>query len=384
MSFEVAPGGLLDQPKNNSNEFRESPEMLIDDYNLKFTQTADLNRDWRRRDQKALEYWYKNNEERTELRKSVIQRRYNQARTYEERKKTPILDRLEPEIEQTTFETLPAYFEVQKQLDKVEFEQLDVMKFAQSAFKDYLSRADNKYKVFLNVEEGKRYMSKALHRFTRSYQKKVRIQMQPLLEGKAYKSAVFLTLTLDPKKFRSRYDMWVTIKEEQNRFLTLLFKKLGYRIPYISVAEAHKSGAPHLHFVFLGAKRLMDWRELREAWGLGHIWINRTRDGKKIINPIKYMFKYIYKMVGKTDDFNETTHAFLWLFHVRSYSISRGLVKPLNEIGRGDVALFVMEGMLFGIMETDEELAMIATRLDDLIPVMRESGGGAGERHAER
>jgi hypothetical protein len=233
--------------------------------------------------------------------------------------------------------------------------------------------------VFKSERDKKRFLSKALHRFSRAYQKKVRVQLEPLLKSNVYREAVFLTLTIDPKLFKSRYDMWVAVKKEQNRFLTLLFKKIGKRIPYIGVIEAHNNGNPHLHFVFLGAKRLLDWREIRDIWGLGHIWINRTREGVKIRNPIKYMYKYITKMVGKTDNENLTTHAFLWLFHVRSYSMSRGLVKPLNEISRGDISLFIMEGMLFALCENEEsDIPLIEARLNEIIPVLRESGGGYG------
>lgn len=380
--LELTPG-LLDGRKNNSNgqiEGAESPVVneLIESYGIRFTPQDQLNRKWRRRDKEALDQWVKKNNDKVEIRQEGIKRRYTRARELEKEKSFALVDEDTGETEQVTLSTIGAQLEVQDLLRRVEYEQLNVETWAIKSFKSYLSSAEHRFKVFQDQEEGKRVMSRALHRFCNAYQKKVRIQFEPLLNSNKYRKAVFLTLTLDPKLFDSRYHMWVAIKEEQNRFLTLIFKKIGHRLPYIAVAEAHHNGSPHLHFLFLGASRLMDWRELRDLWGLGHIWINRTRgeDSKKIRNPIKYMAKYIFKMTGKSDDENLTTHAFLWLFHVRSYSMSRGLVKPLNEIGRGDQDRWLMEGILFTLAQDDCELAEIELNLNEIVPVLRESGGG--------
>lgn len=188
---------------------------------------------------------------------------------------------------QLNFDNVRSFIDLQEAIGKIEEEELNIVDYALNEFQSYLTASERRYNEFKNAKEKKRVLSHTQHRFTRSYQKKLKIALTPLFLNRRWDSrSVFLTLTLDPKKWTNRYEMWTHIKEEENRFLTGLFKKLGKRIPYISVVEAHKGkrsrGNPHLHFLFLGVSRLMDWREIRDLWGLGHIWINHTTEGKKI------------------------------------------------------------------------------------------------------
>lgn len=148
-------------------------------------------------------------------------------------------------------------------------------------------------------------------------------------------SSVLLTLTIDPKVFNEdKYKMWKNIKSECNRFFTKLkyyFKKQKRVFPpYICSIEAQKNGNPHLHICFLGASRILDWRKIRDIWKLGHIFINRDNDGRKIRNPVNYLMKYISKTYSNTNENNELTQALCWLFNIRSYQCSRGLIIPLK------------------------------------------------------
>ena len=79
----------------------------------------------------------------------------------------------------------------------------------------------------------------------------------------------------------------------------------------------------------------MDWRKIRKLWGLGHISINRTYDGYKIKHPINYITKYITKTFTKTNKENLLTQSLCWLFHIRSFSTTNGLIIPINPIGTG-------------------------------------------------
>ena len=88
-------------------------------------------------------------------------------------------------------------------------------------------------------------------------------------------------------------------------------------------------GLIHFHICFLGATRLLDWREIKKLWKIGHIWINRTSKGKKIRKPIDYITKYITKSVDIKNKKMLTTQAMNWLFNIRNYSCNRGLVYPL-------------------------------------------------------
>jgi len=165
-----------------------------------------------------------------------------------------------------------------------------------------------------------------------------------------------VTLTLNPALYESKLEMWISIKSELNRFLTAVrieLKKYGREMPpYIATIEAMhgrkennylSKGNPHVHIVFIGASRLMDWRRLTHLWGKGHIWINRTYENRKVRNPISYVTKYITKTFTEVSEENMLQQALVWFFSVRSYSCSRGLIRPLNECGSSFIALcFVM------------------------------------------
>lgn len=311
-------------------------DKLIEDLEINFVGVENFNRKWLQASKVKLGAWYIENLKRVIRKKRALEERY----------------KINLPFPQLNFDNVRTFIELQEAIGKIEGEELNIVDYALNEFQSYLTASERRYKEFKNAKEKKRVLSHAQHRFTRSYQKKLKIALTPLFLNRRWDSrSVFLTLTLDPKKWTNRYEMWTHIKEEENRFLTGLFKKLGKRIPYISVVEAHKGkrsrGNPHLHFLFLGVSRLMDWREIRNLWGLGHIWINHTTEGKKIKRPVAYMFKYITKAFGKTDEVNKITQALIWLFHVRSYSTSRGLVKPLNEIGPGEIGEYEMEGMLY-------------------------------------
>ena len=175
-------------------------------------------------------------------------------------------------------------------------------------------------------------------------------------EKHSQSNAVMVTLTLNPALYESKLEMWTSIKSELNRFLTAVrieLKKHGREMPpYIATIEAMhgrkennylSKGNPHIHIVFIGASRLMDWRRLTHLWGKGHIWINRTYENKKIRNPISYVTKYITKTFTEVSEENMLQQALVWFFGIRSYSCSRGLIRPLNEGGSLFTALcFVM------------------------------------------
>jgi len=181
-------------------------------------------------------------------------------------------------------------------------------------------------------------------RYSRSYQEKIIRRANYLSYHFRNSRSVLLTLTIDPSKYTDdKLKMWMDIKDQYNRFITAVkyyFKKQGLKLPpYICTVEAQKGrpennyiarGNPHLHICFLGASRLMDWRKLRDLWGLGHIWINRSSDNRKIRNPVNYIMKYITKTYTETNNDNRLTQSLCWLFNIRSYQCSRGLITPLK------------------------------------------------------
>jgi hypothetical protein len=225
-------------------------------------------------------------------------------------------------------------------------------------FDAYKERCTKRYMCFKDTK-GQRAYSIAPTRYSRSYQRKVATQLQGLFKRHDFKEAVFLTLTFNPEKW-TKANAWIGIGEQKNRFLTgleyhissnekITSRKRGLK--YVSTVEAHKNGYPHIHILFFGIKRLVDWREIEKLWSNGFIWINANSKGEKIKNPIAYMFKYITKTFKTTNDKNELTQAFLWYFTKRSYSVTQGLVKPLNEI---KVSTWSFEGYIFFIGDFNE------------------------------
>ena len=238
-------------------------------------------------------------------------------------------------------------------LSDTEFDEND---YVLEAFRDYLEVA-NKRRLVVRKADGKGgapIVYSAPNRFSYGYQRKVREALRPLLHERNFRNCVMLTLTIDPKKM-SKSTAWRIFGEELNRFYTSLFRGIAdeheahlmklpeklrkhawvdeyEHIDNLPVIEAQKNGYPHAHILFFNVRRLLDWRVIRDMWGLGHTWINGTPEGVKITNPVAYMFKYITKTFTKTDAKNELTHAYLWFYHRRSYHASKGLVAPLNSL----------------------------------------------------
>ncbi len=200
-----------------------------------------------------------------------------------------------------------------------------------TSFKGYLKSCETPRYVV--AERGKKVRFIPLNnRFSPERQHRLKKRMKYLIATRGNQNAVMLTLTLDPSLFNDRFSMWQSIKPELHRFLTSLRKALKGHLPeYLATIEAQKNGNPHIHIVFFNAKRLIDWRRIRDLWGLGHIFINRTSDNSKVRYPISYVCKYITKTYTTSNNDNVLTQSLVWLFGVRSYSCSRGLLYPLYK-----------------------------------------------------
>lgn len=239
----------------------------------------------------------------------------------------------------------------------------DLLKYAKDHFLEYLDHAREQHIVFTHKTTGKHLIAHAQNRYSDSYQKKVKRQLNPLFERNT-QSGVFLTLTLDPKHFDTVTDMYAEIGDKFHHFLREVERAAGKKLNYLGVLEAQKTGNPHIHVYFRGILRLLDWRELRDLWGLGHIWINNTTRGGRIRSPAAYMAKYILKTFKKTDRENVTTQSLLYLFHKRSYFYSAGLLTPLSQLTQFSNGEWDLCGMLTG----DENACQLGEReLSDII-----------------
>ena len=227
----------------------------------------------------------------------------------------------------------------------VDIKNTNLLKFVERSFSSYQrARSEWRRHVLLCDDEGTLCLLPAYDRFTSSYAKDVESRMRWLAYHYRSSTCVVLVLTVDPKCFNGdKLIMWDSFRGEVNRFLTALRLKLKREsrpMPsYIATIEAQKSensrGNPHLHILFFGASRLFDWRVIRDLWGCGHVFINRTYHGEKIRSPVSYVTKYITKTFCETSDGNRLIQALSWFFGVRSFSTSRGLIKPLRCPGSG-------------------------------------------------
>ncbi|PMQ00696.1 MAG: hypothetical protein CBR30_09810, partial [Dictyoglomus sp. NZ13-RE01] len=194
-------------------------------------------------------------------------------------------------------------------------------------FEDYIDDVDKRILVFRNEFTGEFLVKRYSHRFQRRYLRKVRNKFDRVFESASskYKTGVFLTLTLDPKTYKSIREGIAIGSKAWNRFMSRLRKKLGFRPPYIRVLEFQDSGNPHYHVVLFGIDSIGDHYELTEYLkkiGFGEIhyeykivnrngnweWSNPRHKPTKLHNHgVKdYLKKYIEKMFNYDIGVNST------------------------------------------------------------------------------
>ena len=242
-----------------------------------------------------------------------------------------------------------------------------LLDFVVKCFNSYIGEINSKDRFIYacDIDENK-ILIELYNRYCKSYQDKINRRAKYLSWAFRNKKSVLLTLTLDPTMYSNdKYKMWMDIKKQYNRFITAVkyyFKKQKIKFPsYICTIEAQKNGNPHLHICFLGCSRLMDWRKLRKLWGIGHIWINRSKGKSKIRNPVNYIMKYITKTYTDTNKENQLTQAICWFFNIRSYQCSRGLITPIKP---KDISLFNSEYL---IVVNDKRFSDLIHKNIDLI-----------------
>lgn len=240
------------------------------------------------------------------------------------------------EIKKEYIENFEDTYVIERWFSPVEGLNQLLLAFALRSFKFYLAKSEEENRFILAYSvDGEEIFIELDNRYCKSYQEKIKRRANFLSWKYQNSKSVLLTLTIDPKLYHNdKYRMWNDIKKQYNRFITAVkyyFKKRGIKFPpYVCTIEAQKNGNPHLHICFLGASRIMDYRKLRDLWKLGYIWINRDSSGKRIRSPINYLMKYITKTYTDTNEYNQLTQALCWLFNIRSYQCSRGLITPLK------------------------------------------------------
>lgn len=226
-------------------------------------------------------------------------------------------------------------------LNKNNLDALDRTKLL-NLFLKYLSAIDNKTIVLYNEQKQKLLKIPYMTRFNSGKRLYEKIdQFYSLFENAAskYRDAVFLTLTLDAKRFKNIYIASKEISISLNRFMSYLKKKFKSKISYINIFEFNKSGMVHLHLVLFGFNWLMPQKILSKLWdkyGMGKIVYlyslmydenyggyvfkrKKPKDAKD--NDVSdYLIKYLKKAF-----YNKSELALYWLTNKRFYSYSRDL-----------------------------------------------------------
>ena len=191
------------------------------------------------------------------------------------------------------------------------------------------------YPLFVKLSYKTRFTSKAIKR--ENLKKYEAIWRNA---SRKYKKAVFLTLTTDPKRFKSIFHSWRHFGIALNRFISYLTKYLKQRPRYIAVYEFTKSGLMHVHIVIFGLSYLLGKDKITREWercGQGTInyiyalknnngkweWIReKPKDAKSSKDAQSYLAKYLKKAL-----FSEEQLYLYWTSNKRFFSYSRKLYR---------------------------------------------------------
>ncbi len=166
-----------------------------------------------------------------------------------------------------------------------------------------------------------------------------------------YTDAVFLTLTTDPGRFTSLWHANRHFQVALNRFFSLLRKRFGFRLPYISVYEftpkrkkdgsLKRSGLLHAHMILFGRRWIAKTSEISKIWdrcgqGIivkpmalrndpqhGWLWTRAKPEDCGNKDPQTYLKKYLVKALRDEEGFD-----LYWAFNKRFFTYSRVLFDP--------------------------------------------------------
>jgi len=181
--------------------------------------------------------------------------------------------------------------------------------------------------VLLNHREKKKKCLPYRTRFDRDYGKRIARKWKRI----GYREGIFLTLTLDPKRFRSFDHAYRCLLRGWNRIATAMRKKFPQIKGYARVVELQESGNPHLHVLIFGANFIaIEW--IRKLWEEKYK-LGQQIKVKEIVNDkgaIRYLLKYLLKaFTGKTVDEIDRVFiqkAMLWAVNSRGWAVSGSLI----------------------------------------------------------
>jgi len=135
---------------------------------------------------------------------------------------------------------------------------LDDYAVVNELFNAYQKDTQQRVIVLVN-DDGRTLWIGYRHRFSRNGIKRLLRKFHAVFDKtNKFHVGVWLTLTVDPKRYRNLIEMRYELQKAWNRFMSWLKKKLGKRPQYIRVIEFTKSGLVHYHVLLLGIARIGD------------------------------------------------------------------------------------------------------------------------------
>jgi hypothetical protein len=181
-------------------------------------------------------------------------------------------------------------------------------------------------------------------RFSDKYTAKLNHELAYLMRyANIYKHGLFLTLTVDPKRFTNPKQMYQAVQVGFNKLMTYLRKQYDIKY-YVKTVEFTASHLPHIH-VMLFTDVYIPIQKVRELWNekynIGimvrieyiHTKYVISKDNEPYaIYPLNYILKYILKTYENTnDDKSTSTRIWQWSLRCRAYSVSYALVSLIKR-----------------------------------------------------
>lgn len=193
------------------------------------------------------------------------------------------------------------------------------------------------------------------------------MQLKPFFESH---KCLFMTLTVDPKRFNSLAEAIDALIKGWNKLLSCLKRKFGRKFPFIAVIEFQKSGNPHLH-ILIGSDVWIDVNWLRNLWENKYkigTFVNVKFIDKGRVNKVKvdnksgksvwdYILKYTVKAISQACEYvqgnssyeKSFSHlAYLWALGRRGFRMSRDLVSLIKYKNNSNSQGWVLDGIIRG------------------------------------
>ncbi|MEM4067324.1 MAG: hypothetical protein QXV17_10755 [Candidatus Micrarchaeaceae archaeon] len=214
---------------------------------------------------------------------------------------------------------IKAHEEIQKSTLAIDWDKIEL------CANEYKREIHDKEIILIREEDQKLLKIPYITRFSNQYKEKQLKKIREFTNSlkKTGESAMFLTLTIDPKLFTSINEMHQAIKKEFHKLYHAIKRNktfvIGKITGYIVVEELQKNLNPHLHVVLRGAE-FINADYIRSLWHIGtFVFVERIY---RIGGIVSYLGKYISKNI-KSENWG---NIILWALNARIISNSLSLI----------------------------------------------------------